>query len=509
MRFPELRSLLKRAFGDNAPISLNLKSEAIVFSFDTTNVGWYARNGYPQIYAMLSGGMSAWSGETVSLESALQNSIVNACNRIISESIGFLPASVMQTVGKEKRYATEKPMYLAMKNAPNAEMTAQEFKETITSHTVLVGGGFAKINRRSGTNVAIGLDLISPDSITPDREKNTPAKRLVYVLNRGTESEKTYTVVPGKPQDILHIRGLGWDGVRGYSVLQQGRQSIGTAIAAERNIGRFWANGGRVPYHLETDGKFKDDQDFQEFRAQWEATYSQPHKAPILENGIKLVTDGLSMTDAQANEFRQFMIPEICRWFSVSPHLVGDLSRATFSNIEHLALEFVKMTLSTWITRWEQAFWRCVLTPEEKAQGYYLKHNVNALLRGDFATRMQGYSIALQNGFENIDEVRELEDLNPLPNGAGETHRVQLNMQTVPGTGEPSIVEQGILARGTPSEPTSPQDSMKSIIEHVKSDSASQLTAMFERMHEENELRSIYRMSAEIPEGIETKRGKS
>jgi hypothetical protein len=253
--------------------------------------------------------------------------------------------------------------------------------------------------------------------------------------------------------------------VRGYSVIDKGKQIIGMAIAVERNLNRFWANGGRVPYHIESDGHFENDQQFQEFRTQWEATYSQAHKAPILEDGLKLVTDGLSMHDSQANEFRQFMIPEVCRLFSVSPHLVADLSRATFSNIEHLTLEFVKMTLSQWLSRWEQSFRRCVLTPAERQAGYYLHFNVNALLRGDFKTRMDGYSIALQNGFKNIDEVRELEDDNALPNGAGETHRVQLNMQTVPGTGEPSIMEQGILARQTPAEPKSTEALVKAVVD--------------------------------------------
>jgi HK97 family phage portal protein len=131
----------------------------------------------------------------------------------------------------------------------------------------------------------------------------------------------------------------------------------------------------------------------------------------------------------------------------VSPHLVGDLSRATFSNIEQLALEFVKMTLARWLTRWEQDFWRCVLTPEEKAQGYFLRHNVNALLRGDFQTRMAGYASALQNGHLNVDEVRDLEDLNPLPDGAGEHYHIQLNMQSLPPGNQMLTSQQSQLIR--------------------------------------------------------------
>jgi phage portal protein BeeE len=116
--------------------------------------------------------------------------------------------------------------------------------------------------------------------------------------------------------------------------------------------------------------------------------------------------------------------------------MAGDLSRATHSNIEQLALEFVTFTLQPWLKRWEQQLWRCVLTPEEKGQGYYWKHNVNALLRADFATRMAGYATALQNGYMSQNEVRDLEDRNPLPNGEGKFYRVQLNMQ--PLTSDPA-----------------------------------------------------------------------
>lgn len=457
--FPELRSkfadLKTRLFESDAPIALDLKSAAD-FGFDPAVANFY-RKGFPGMFAALSGGMPAWSGESVSLNSALNHSVVYACNKIISETIGYLPATMMQQKGNQKIDAVGHPMYNAMKLAPNEEITAQNFTELLTSHCVLIGGGYAKINRRSGTGVALSLDPIQPGCVYPDREK-TGQKRLIYVVKTEGEADRTYTIVSGKPQDILHLRGLGWDGITGYSVITLGRQSIGSAIASERNVARFWANGGRVPYVLETATKFKTSQDYDKWRAEWEIMVTEPHRAPILENGLQYKQTGLSMADAQMIETRQFSIPEICRWFGVSPHLVGDLSRATFSNIEQLALDFVKMTLAPWIGRWEQEFWRSVLTPEEKAEGYFLRLNVNALLRGDFKTRMEGYASALQNGHMNDDEVRELEDRNPLPNGAGQSYHFQMNMQTTPGTGEPTIVEQGILTRGSSARSTDIQN---------------------------------------------------
>jgi HK97 family phage portal protein len=442
--FPEIRAAAKRLLGGfgSEPIALDLKSAGGI-SFDAINVGWYARNGFPGIYSILSGGMPAWSGEPVSVQTALNHSVVWACNRIISEPVGFIPLAMLRRNAAGKELADQHPMYSALHDAPSDEMTAMGFRETLTSHCVLQGNAYAHILRRSGTGTAIELHPLLPQQVTPDREKKGQ-KRLIYIVKDGNSPEKTYTVQKGKPHDILHIRGLGADGIRGYSVITMARQSVGTALSAERNVARFYANGGRVPYLLEMAQKFKTDADFDKFRTDWEKTYSEPHRAPILENGITYKQIGLNHADAQLLETRQFTIPEICRWFSVSPHLVGDLSRATFSNIEQLALEFVKMTLASWLTRWEQELWRCVLTPEEKTQGYFFKHNVNALLRGDFQSRMAGYSTMLQNGIASVNEVRDLEDWNPI--SGGDDHHIQLNMQTLPG-GVPLSTQSAALIR--------------------------------------------------------------
>lgn len=439
--FPALVDAVRGAYkafkagsGDET-LSLDLEKKAVGdISFNAVDAGWYARNGYPKLYSLLTGGMPAWSGETVSLQSALNHSVVWACNRLISETQGATPLNMLQQKNGAKQLAVDHPMFSALRNAPNDEQSAMSFQETRTSHTALEGNGFAQIVRRSGTNTAIQLLPLDPGQVRIEREK-TGQKRLVYLVKYNVDgvagnNEKTYTVTPGVPQDILHIRGLGWDGLRGHSVIQMARQSIGTSLSVERNVGRFYANGGRVPYHLEMAKRFKDDDAFDKFRVDWEKAYSQPHKVPILENDTKLIQDGLSAVDSQMLETRLFDIHEICRWFLVSPHLVGDLSRATFSNIEQLALEFVKVTMQPWYTRWEQDMWRCVLTPDEKSAGYYFKHNTNELLRGDFLTRMQGYSIMLQNGIASDNEIRDLEDWNPFKGGDG--HYIQLNMQPLP-----------------------------------------------------------------------------
>ncbi len=432
--FPELRLTerlrsISEGFGSKL-IGLDIERKDVMsaqgITFNTVNADWYARNGYRGIYSALGGGSPSWSGQTVSLDTALNHSVVWACNRIISETIGFLPLNMMQETSKGKNPAVH-PFSQAIKMMPNIMTTSMNFREALTSHMVLGGNAFAKIIRRSGTGVAIGLEQLLPASVVNmDYDKNSV---MHYLIKDGNSAEKSYPVLVDKPQEILHMRGIGSDGIRGYSVIKQARQSIGTALGGEEFAGKFWSNGGRVPYVLKADRRWPDDDSFNKFRAEWEETYSNPHKAPILEPWLTYEKIGMSLADCQLLEARQFAIPEICRWFGISPHLVGDLSRATFANIEQLALEFEKMTLTAWFTRWEQELWRCVLTPEEKGQGYYFKHNAAGLLRGDFVSRMAGYASALQNGTLSQDEVRDMEDRNPIPDGSGQFYRVQLNMQ--------------------------------------------------------------------------------
>jgi len=441
--FPAIRSAIKdfaEGFGSK-PITLDIKAGG-------SGADWYARNGFNNLYQLHTEGGPSWSGQPVSIDTAQNHSVVWACERIISESMAFMPLNMMQATSAGKIFATHHPMYSALHNAPNEEMTSMGYRETATAHVVMGGNSYSQIMRRSGTGIANELYPLLPSQVKVDRDSQ---KRLVYIVKESSgDPGKTYTVIKGKPHDILHIRGLGNNGTIGYSVINIARHSIGTAQSAEKYAAKFYAAGGRTPWLLEMAQKFKSTQDQDKFSADfvtWMSDQNNWHKGLILEPGMTYKNMGMSPQDSQFIETRAFEIPEICRWFLISPHMVGDLSRATFSNIEHLALQFIKMTLTAWMTRWEQELWRCVLTPEEKTQGYFFRHNANGLMRGDFASRMAGYATALQNGYKSIDEVRDLEDDNPLPNGAGRAYHVQMNMATVPGTGTPMVAEQGILDR--------------------------------------------------------------
>ena len=431
--FPEIRGALKKVLSrsEDGPLSLNLKGS---FSYGSNPADAYYRDGFEGIGNTLSAagwGAPAWSGETVNIHTAHNLSAVWACRRIICETVGALPCVMMQRSGKgDQQDASDKPLYQALKIAPNAEMSAMAYTETATGHAVMRGTSFSNIIRRSGTGVAMELYPIHPDRVRRDRDK---AGKLVWVVDR----DRSYTVDSSKPHDILTMPGLSDDGIQGYSVIQVARQSMGTALAAERNVGNFYAHGGRMPFVLTAAEKWATKSDADKFRFEFETEYNDPHRAPMLPPNFKWDQIGLSLKDQQMLESRQWSVTEICRWFGVQPHLIFDLSRSTNNNIEQQALEFLKFTLAPWLTRWEQNLWRCVLTPAEKAQGYYFRHNVDALLRGDFTTRMNGYATMLQNGVLSIDDVLSLEDSNPVADGAGKARHIQVNMQTLPGTGEP------------------------------------------------------------------------
>ena len=414
------------------------KSAAFGFSIGQQAEEYYRK--FPQLRALLGMGVETDSGIPISERTALNCSVVWACVRVIADTVASLPFHVMQDTDTSKRVASEHPLDWLLYRVPNPEMSALRMRQRMTAECLLWGNSYARRVRRGGTGQTIGLWPIEPDRVTPKRV----GEEIVYDVTNARGATE-----PVSPIDIFHLAGLGFDGLKGQSVVSLARNSIGLAQIQEKFVSKFFASGARKPYILEKPTRFKTDTDFDKFREGWEKTYAGAdnfHKAPILEGDIKLRELGMSLDDAQFLGSRQFSVPDICRWFRVQPHLVGDLSRSTNNNIEEQGREFITQTLMYWLCLWEQEGERQLLTPGEQGR-YYLKHNANALLRGNFASRMSGYSIGLQNGFLNPDRVCSLEDWEPLPNGAGQAYHIQLNMQTLPGTGQPTTAEQSALAK--------------------------------------------------------------
>ena len=228
---------------------------------------------------------------------------------------------------------------------------------------------------------------------------------------------KTGTVIL-KPEDVLHIPGLGFDGLVGYSPIAMAKNAIGMASACEEYGASFFANGASPGAVLEHPGVLKDPE---KVRTAWQEAYGGPHKAnrvAVLEEGMKFTPISINPQDAQFLETRKFQIEEIARIFRVPLHLIGDLDHATFSNIEEQSLEYVQYTLQPWLIRWEQAIQRSLFTPEEK-KTMFCRFNVDGLLRGNYQSRMQGYSIGIANGFMSVNDVRALEQMDLIPDEEG------------------------------------------------------------------------------------------
>ena len=220
------------------------------------------------------------------------------------------------------------------------------------------------------------------------------------------------------PSDVLHIPGLGFDGLVGYSPIAMAKNAIGMAIACEEYGAKFFANGAAPGGVLEHPGTIKDPQ---RVRESWQSTFGgsgNANKIAVLEEGMKYTPIGISPEQAQFLETRKFQINEIARIFRVPPHMVGDLEKSSFSNIEQQSLEFVKYTLDPWVVRWEQSITRSLLTTSEKKE-YFVKFNLEGLLRGDYQSRMAGYATARQNGWMSANDIRELENLDRIPTEEG------------------------------------------------------------------------------------------
>ena len=366
-------------------------------------------------YRFFTGGSS--SGKNVNERSAMQMTAVYSCVRILSEAVASLPLHVYKYNGDgDKEKAVKHPLYFLLHDEPNPEMTSFVFRETLMTHLLLWGNAYAQIIR-NGKGEIIALYPLMPNRMTVDRDDKG---QLYYQYNTSKDDAPTMkgSMVNLKPSDVLHIPGLGFDGLVGYSPIAMAKNAIGMAIACEEYGAKFFANGAAPSGVLEHPGTIKDPA---RLRESWTATFggsSNANKVAVLEEGMKYTPISISPEQAQFLETRKFQINEIARIFRVPPHMVGDLEKSSFSNIEQQSLEFVKYTLDPWVARWEQAIVRSLFSTDEKTQ-YFVKFNVDGLLRGDYQSRMNGYAIGRQNGWMSANDIRELENLDRIPEEEG------------------------------------------------------------------------------------------
>ena len=390
-------------------------------------------------YAFYMGGSSA--GKTVTERSAMQMTAVYACVRILSEAVAGLPLHLYRyRKDGSKEKAVGESLYRLLHDEPNPEMSSFVFRETLMTHLLLWGNAYAQIIR-NGKGEVVALYPLMPNKMSVDRSEDGC---IYYTYNKGPDEShpKGGSTVTLTARDVLHIPGLGFDGLVGYSPIAMAKNAIGLAIATEEYGAKFFANGAAPSGVLEHPGTIKDPA---RLRENWNSTFggsANSGKVAVLEEGMKYTPISISPEQAQFLETRKFQIDEIARIFRVPPHMVGDLEKSSFSNIEQQSLEFVKYTLDPWVVRWEQSLSRALLSPAEKAD-HFFKFNLEGLLRGDYQSRMNGYAIARQNGWMSANDIRELENLDRIPaEEGGDLYLVNGNMKPLTQAAEQTKEEE-------------------------------------------------------------------
>ncbi|HAR47653.1 MAG TPA: phage portal protein [Firmicutes bacterium] len=390
-------------------------------------------------YSFYMGGSSA--GKNVNERSAMQMTAVYSCVRILAEAVAGLPLHLYrykEDGGKER--AIDNNLYHLLHDEPNKEMSSFIFRETLMTHLLLWGNAYAQIIR-NGKGEVVALYPLMPNKMQVDRDENG---ELYYIYTRSSDEAKTMegVIVYLTPRDVLHIPGLGFDGLVGYSPIAMAKNAIGLAIATEEYGAKFFANGAAPSGVLEHPGTIKDPS---RLRENWNSTFggsANSGKVAVLEEGMKYTPISISPEQAQFLETRKFQIDEIARIFRVPPHMVGDLEKSSFSNIEQQSLEFVKYTLDPWVIRWEQSLSRALLNEDEKRK-YFFKFNLEGLLRGDYESRMSGYAVARQNGWMSANDIRELENMDKIPaEDGGDLYLINGNMLPLNKAGAYANIEK-------------------------------------------------------------------
>jgi HK97 family phage portal protein len=367
-------------------------------------------------------GNTSSTGVQVNESTALHNTAVMACVRILAETVASLPLPVyrrLQPRGKER--ATDHELYKLLHDAPNPYMTSFTFREVLMGHLATWGNAYAEIEW-TGMGQVKSLTPLRPDRMKDIKRASNG--RLVYIYRLPDGTDKVLLAY-----QVLHIPGLGYDGVVGYSPIAMAREAIGLAMATEKYGSKFFGNNARPGGVLEHPNKLSEPAS-KNLRASWNEMHqglNNSHRIAILEEGMTYKQIGIPPEDAQFLETRKFQLQEIARIYRIPPHMLADLERATFSNIEHQSIDFVVHTVRPWLVRWEQAMKQKLFTGESQ-EAYYAEFLVDGLLRGDTQTRYQAYAIGRQWGWFSANDVREIENLNPLEGTQGDIYMVPMNM---------------------------------------------------------------------------------
>jgi len=396
----------------------------------------------------LFGQREAASGIKVSEATALRLSAYYCGVNMIAGTVASLPLNVYKTDGKKREVWDKHPAHYLLHTEPNSEMTAMSMRQSWIMHAIGRGNAYAEILWDNRGN-PFELWLIPPNIAKPVRDD----QGTLWYEVRPWDKEVRYL----KPENILHIPGLAFDGVCGYGLIQLALEAIGLNTAQDQYAAKFFRNGGNISGFLQTDKPPMANSQFDRLKAEVAQKLQgleNAHRVAILENGMKFQPMNPTHEEAQLIESRRFTVEEWARWLNMPPHKLREMTHATFSNIEHQNIEWVVDTIRPWLVRFEQEFNRKLF---RKQSIFYTKHVVEGLLRGDLKSRFDAYAIARNWGWYSADDILELEDRNPLPNDLGAMYLVPMNMQSAEMAGQAAAAAaNGTTALPAPSAPTAP-----------------------------------------------------
>ena len=370
-------------------------------------------------------GNRTFAGENVTSESALNIAVVYACIRILSNHIAMLPLQMYKNQNGKRKRITDHIISKLIEVRPNPYMTPFQFKQTMESHRQLYGNAYAEI-QWSKNGYPKALWILNPQKTNVVVEKDISKNRLKKIWIKTTLPNGDNAYLPY--DSVFHLKGLSTDGLVGKSPIEVARETIGIQVAGQKFTGKFYENGTmtsgvlKVPQSLKPEAKDVIRKEWEKFNNGLENS----HRVAILDAGLDYQSLGIKQSEAQYIETQKFSITEIARIFNVPPHMLADLDRATFSNIEQQSLEFVRDTLSPLLISWEQELQYQLFTNNEiYDKKYYFKFNLNSMLRGDSQARASYYEKMINLGIYSINEVRELEDKDKIKNG--DKHYMSLN----------------------------------------------------------------------------------
>lgn len=370
------------------------------------------------------GGPTASSGVRVTAETAKTLAVFWGCLRVISDDMAKLPLRVHRDDGDAKNLVPAHPANRLLNKKPNPKTLAFTFRQTMQMHVMTAGRAFAEI-RKTNDGTLLSLHPIHPDRVTVENDQDSLRYR---VRNPGTQDSIL------RADQMLHLRGLGNDGVDGMSVIAYARESLGMGLSAQAFGGHFFARGMRPAGILKTAAKLTETA-IGNLRKSMEDLYGgskNAGKVPIFDNGLEWQNVSIPPEDAQFIETRGMTSLEVCQWLRVPPFKVFDMKGQNNGSLEQQQQSYVTDSMGGWMVMWEQELHDKLLTEAEKAD-HYFKHNASAMLRGDFKGRSEGYAIGRQNGWMSVNEIRALEDLNPVE--GGELYLAPLNMTTLENLG--------------------------------------------------------------------------